>query len=185
MAVLPWGHSRNQTNSSTEKSKLTSLDWFSRTPAEPSRQAINQLMKQHTRGTSGGSASTRSRSRAGTPSSQHSHHRSTVSETSRPGSAADVAFERSTPTSSRPATPARPNTSGIERSDSASKSLFQKGGLLRRKGSKIGMNSNTTSAGGLVSPPRPASSRAGLRGRDVATSPIKGMLNTSMSCTLI
>lgn len=164
MAVLPWGSNRTRADSNGEKNRTVTLDWFSRSATEPSRQAISDLIRQHSRGSSGGSGSLRSRSRASTPSSQH---RSGASVDSRAGSSHTP--ERSIASRSRPATPSRPNTSSVDQPESATKSLFQRSGLLRRKGSKMSITLDTDLAAGVVSPPRPSSSRAGLRGRESNT----------------
>lgn len=154
MTRLPWQHSRSRTKSGNEKiSPSYPHDWFSRSTAEPSRQAVTDLVKAHNRVKSDESNGSRSRSRPrpSTVTSSHSRRRHSRSRLS-----GDEAWSRS----SSQCAHENSTLSSFERTDGSGKVLLSKGGgLLRRTSSILSLSSATSSSThGRTSPPR--SSRA-------------------------
>lgn len=159
--MLLWNHSRTRTPSSDKKPTLT-IDVFSRTTTEPSRQALSELMKQHSRTISGGSGSYKGRSRANTATSKTSGN-SGKSQHSQHCSAHP---KNSSEQSSRSHTASRSSTSAADRPESSNRSHFFMTGALKKSPSKISLQSDSMSITSVSSPTRFNSSRIGFRKRD-------------------
>ncbi|KAK5325208.1 hypothetical protein LTR70_002588 [Exophiala xenobiotica] len=149
MARLPWHHSRSRTKSGNEKTYLSSSqDLFSRHTAEPSRQALADLVKVHKREKSDDVDGPRTRSRGSTITSLEWQR-----SRSRTGSGSDDA-------GSRPYSPHHTREGSVystwDRSEGATRALLAKGGMmLKRTGSKMSLSSaGSSSTLGLASPPR-------------------------------
>lgn len=161
MAVFPWGHSRSRTTSS-EKKQETTPSWFTRATTEPSRQALADLMKQHSRTVSGGSGSYQGRSRTNTASSKHSRYCSTNSQSSA--------------APSRTQSPMVSINSSNSRPESSTKSAVTRSEDSRRNSTKMITDSTSVSNMLVLSPPRFTPSRVGFRKRESVVSPGRGML---------
>lgn len=165
MARLPWQHVRSRTRSSSEKPQSSEgQGWFTRNTAEPSRQALVDLVKVHRRESSGDSSSLRSRSRGTTITSmdwQNGRSRQ-----------ASVTDENTPPQDS----PSRRREGSVYSmaDSSSSKSILSKGGLmLRRTGTKLSLSSTGSSSNTVVtSPPRTTTSVTTSSGRDETRSKI-------------
>lgn len=154
MTRLPWQHTRNRTKSGSDRAHLNNTqDWFSRT-AEPSRQALTELVKAHKRERSdgSGSGSSRSRSRSTTVTSvdwqQAQSRKGSTSEDAAP------AFQTTR-------TPREGSIySTLDRKEGAAKAFLAKGNMmLRRTGSKMSLSSTGSgSTLGFTSPSRGNSS---------------------------
>lgn len=166
MARLSWHHSRSRTKSGNEKTYLgNAQDFFSRHTAEPSRQALADLVKVHRREKSDDVDGPRTPSRGSTitsPEWQRSR--------SRTGSGSDDA--RSSPDSPlcfREGSVYSP----CDRSEGATRTLLAKGGMmLMRTGSRMSLSSaGSSSTIGLASPTRgsnvSAMSSASPRGEEL------------------
>ena len=151
MARLPWQHTRTRTKSGNEKSLLSSSqDWFNRHTSEPSRQALNDLVKAHNRENSNETIQTRSRSRGNTVSSVDWHL------DQHPGNSSHVTIASEQYQSREGSV-----YSGLDRSDNNTRSLLAKGGIkLRRSGSKMSLSSSSTS-GSTMAFTSPSRNRSG------------------------
>lgn len=147
MARLPWQHVRSRKKSGSEKQQSTEgQGWFARSTAEPSRQALADLVKAHRRENSGDSNSLRSRSRGTTITStdwENGRSRST-----------SVAHENRLALDSPTRTREGSICSNVD--SSSSRNIVGKGSaMLRRTGSKLSLSSTgSSSTMGITSPPR-------------------------------
>lgn len=158
MTLLPWQHTRSRTKSGNEKTDSKQpRDWFSRSTAEPSRQAVADLVKAHNRMKSDDSSGTRSSSR---PGSRPRTSTVTSSHSQSKGSSSRFSGDRTRSRSSSRCTHEGHMHSFTERPDASNKALLTKGGvLLRRTSSILSLSSAASSSTpALASPPR--SSRA-------------------------
>lgn len=131
MGRFPWsqGHSKQ----GSDKLHALAHDWFSKENAEPSRQALNDLVKDYSSfesGNSDESPKARGRSRADTVNSSFSLYTRSLSDTSN-----DL--------TSRPSSRQSFVDNGLplpERHESAAKALLSKGTrMLRRQGSRLNL----------------------------------------------
>lgn len=149
MTLLPWQHSRSRNKSGNEKgtSNHTTHDWFSRSAAEPSRQAFTDLVKAHNRMKSDGSTESRSSSRPRTSTVNSSTSQSKIGRSRLSG-------DRTRSRSSSQCTHEDHLHSFAERPETSNKVLLGKGGILLQRTSSILSLSSATSAPGLTSPQR-------------------------------
>jgi hypothetical protein len=131
MGRFPWGHSHSK--QSSDKLHSVTQDWFSKDTTEPSRQALNDMMKDHSTvesPTSDGSPKYRGRSRTNTVTSSFSLYARSVSDASnemlsRPSSQqsfADVISPLA------------------DRQENTTKNLLSRGTrMLKRQGSKLSL----------------------------------------------
>lgn len=128
MGKFSWtqGHSRQ---SSESKSSSVASEWFAKSTGEPSRRALNDLVKENLAAEFGSDpVHTRTRSRSGTVSSVRSHYAKSSSDRS-----AEVKSRPQSRQSIMDDTPPSPT-----RHEPVSRSLFSKGSrLMRRKTSKL------------------------------------------------
>lgn len=131
MGRFPWnqGHSKH----TSDKLSTVTQDWFSKDTAEPSRQALNDLIKEHSSfesGTSDGSPKYQGRSRTNTVASSFSMYARSMSDDSN-----EMA--------SRPSSRQSIMDSGMpftDRQESTTKSLLSRGTrMLKRQGSKLNL----------------------------------------------
>lgn len=160
MTFLPWQHTRSRTKSGNEKTGSSHPnDWFSKSSAEPSRQAFADLVKAHNRMKSDESHSSRSSSR---PNSRPRTSTAASSHSQGKASRSRLSGDRTRSRSSSQCTHEDHLHFSIERPESSNKALLPKGnGLLRRTSSIMSLSSSSAASSstlGLTSPPR--SSRA-------------------------
>jgi len=131
MGRFPWpqGHSKQ----GSDKLHAVAHDWFSKDNAEPSRQALTELLREQSSfesSTSDGSPKHRGRARANTAASSFSFYARSLSDASN-----DLA--------SRPPSQQSFVDTGLpmtERQEHTAKSLLSKGTrMLKRKGSKFNL----------------------------------------------
>lgn len=130
MGRFPWsqGHSRQGSDRSIGRPQ----DWFSKNTNEPSRQALNDMMKEHNHNGAEGSQSSKTRSRANTVSSKMSK------ESKSPTS--DRAEQVLPRPDSRQSTFLDHLSFGTGAPDKQSRGLFSKGSrMIRRKTSKLSL----------------------------------------------
>lgn len=163
MTRLPWQHSRSRTKSGSEKTSLTKpQDWFSKTNAEPSRQALSDLVKAHNRVRSDESHTAKSRTRNNTISSVLSQRGHSRAESE------DDAWSRP---SSRGTHEESIHSAG-DRSEGSAKALVAKGNqLLKRTSSRMSLSSAASSPSmhGLTSPTRSSRALTSARSDDLRT----------------
>lgn len=129
MGKFPWtqGHHRQ----GSDNKHVISTDWFSKSSAEPSRQALNELVKERLSAEfdrDPARTSSRARSRSGTTSSFRSHY--AKSSTDRSAEIKSRPQSRQSIIEVPPPSPPRP--------EPVSRSLFSKGSrIMRRKTSKL------------------------------------------------
>ena len=132
MGRFPWSHTHaRQTSDKSDKSVGSPQDWFSPFTNEPSRQALNTLMKEHNHGDAEITQGPKLRSRSNTISSRMStHSRSFSSEPS------DDPFQRP---ESRQSTFFEGLSFGSNGQES-SRNFFSKGSrMIKRKTSKLAL----------------------------------------------
>ena len=132
MGRFPWPHSHaRQTSDKSDKSVGSPQDWFSPSANEPSRQALNTLIKEHNHGDAEVTQGPKLRSRSNTISSRMStHSRSFSSDPS------DETFNRP---ESRQSTFFEGLSFGSHAQES-SRNFFSKGSrMIRRKTSKLAL----------------------------------------------
>ena len=138
MGRFPWalGYSKQ----SSDKGHSVAQDWLSQDTVEPSRQALHDLIKQHSNSESTGSGSSpeyRARPRTNTVTSSFSLHARSLS---------DASNEMSSRPSSRQSFADGAMASTADHQESSSKSLLSRGTrLLKRQGSKLNLLSSQSS----------------------------------------
>ena len=157
MGRFPWNHGHSKQGS--DKLHAVAHDWLWKDNAEPSRQALTELMKEHASsesGTSDVSPKFRGRSRTNTVTSSFSFYAQSVSDASN-----DLV--------SRPSSQQSFVDAGVplaDRQENTAKNLLSKGTrMLKRQGSKLNL---------LPSQFEDRSSE-GSAGRSGEVSPVKGL----------